>query len=66
MTDKQLSNHIKAILSDFKDYKTCKEIDVDCYQCKIMIMLGYLTWFEDLLDYPQESKKTSQKKKKKV
>jgi len=56
--DKKLAGHCKAILKSFKDYKTCKEINLDCANCKIMIMMGYLEWFEDLLGYsPKKNKK---------
>ena len=61
--DKKLADHCKAILKHFKDYKTCKDVAIDCAQCKIMIMLGYLDWMVDLLGY---SRKGLQKKKKRV
>ena len=59
--DKKLADHCKAILKHFKDYKACKDIAIDCAQCKIMIMLGYLDWMIDLLGYSNKSKKKNGK-----
>ena len=67
ITDKKLAKHCQAIVDNFKDYKTCKEINVDCGQCKITIMVGYLWWMLDILGYssgyPQKDKKPLKKGK---
>lgn len=34
-----------------KDYEPCKELNMDCPNCKFGLLLAYIEWYEDLIKW---------------
>jgi len=60
MTEKQtlvLAEKLrKQLLRDFGKTR-CREMMVGCASCQGHILLGYLNWYIDLLEFPSKPKK---------
>lgn len=63
MTDRkihQLVTKLKHEIQKGFGKKVCKELHFDCPSCQAQALIGYLNWYMEILEWPEESQ---QKKK---
>ncbi|MDP1689553.1 MAG: hypothetical protein Q8L47_05530 [bacterium] len=70
MNDKkslQLAKQLKLDIQKGFGKLVCKELDLECANCKAQILIGHLNWYINLLDWSinQDKKLAKSKKTKK-
>ena len=43
--------------------RVCKEMHIDCANCKAQVLIGHLNWYIDLLEWGMTQEKTVHKRK---
>jgi len=66
MNDKEglkLAKKYKKVLQEGFGEEVCKELDFDCASCKAQIMIAFVNWHINLLEWAVERSKKSKKVK---
>lgn len=59
----QLAKRYRKALQKGFGKEVCKELDFDCASCKAQIMIGFVNWHINLLEWVLEQSKRSKKVK---
>ncbi len=64
-TTLQLVKQFKIDIQKGFGKRVCKELHLECANCKAQVLIGHLNWYIDLLDWSitQEKKKRQPQKK---
>ena len=47
----QLARQLKRDLQDGFGKRVCKELHLECANCKAQVLIGHLNWYIDLLEW---------------